>query len=385
LLADIRKLAGTITSRAAEIEACRRMPPDLVEALKTLGVFRMLVPKSHGGLELDLPEALEAIRTLSRIDGSTGWTAMIGGAGGLITPLLLRETYEKVYQNGPNAIIAGSVQPKGTADVIDGGWRVSGRWGFASGCQHADWMFGFCVMSKDGGPLPGPADEEDRQLVRGFFLPAHEWLIEDTWYVAGLKGTGSHHIAVSDKLVPEAYFFDFPRGTPCLSGPLYQSLPHLISLLHSAVCVGIAEGSLDELIELANTGHRQAGAAAPMRESEMFQFELGRIAAEVRAARAFHQVQVADHWSRALAGKLYDEGLSAQGTQAAIWIADRCVHAADACFTLGGGSALYDASPLQRRLRDLHAAAQHAAAHQWKYVTAGRFLLGRCSGRNSEV
>jgi alkylation response protein AidB-like acyl-CoA dehydrogenase len=123
--------------------------------------------------------------------------------------------------------------------------------------------------------------------------------------------------------------------------------------------------------------YRQAAAAGPvpMRDSETLQGEMGRIAAEVRAARAFLQVQAASHWCHALAGTLKDEALRTQGTQTAIWLAATCVRATDACFALGGSSALFDASPLQRRLRDLHVAVQHNAAQQRHYVSAGKLLL----------
>jgi alkylation response protein AidB-like acyl-CoA dehydrogenase len=142
LLADIRKLAPHITSRAAEIEAGRRIPLDLVEALRSIGVFRMFAPQRHGGLELDLPAALEVIGALARIDGSVGWTAMIGAGSAIFVPYLPRETFDQVYQNGPNMIIAASAQPAGTAEAVAGGWRINGRWPFMSGCQHADWILG---------------------------------------------------------------------------------------------------------------------------------------------------------------------------------------------------------------------------------------------------
>src|SRR5262249_6382873 len=145
LLADIRVLAPDITSRTAEIEAGRRIPPDLVEALKSIGVFRMFVPQTHGGLELDLPVALEIVGALAKIDGSVGWTVAIASGGDLFAPLLPRDTYQEVYRNGPDVIFAGSAQPVGTAEAVAGGWRVNGRWPFASGCQHADWMLGLCT------------------------------------------------------------------------------------------------------------------------------------------------------------------------------------------------------------------------------------------------
>src|ERR1700733_6346716 len=124
LLADIRELAAHVASRAAEIEAERCIPPDLVEALRSIGVFRMFVPQSHGGLELDLPTALEVIEALGRLDGSLAWTAMIGAGSAIFVPYLPQETYDQVYQNGPDVIIAASAQNAGTAEVAPGGWRI---------------------------------------------------------------------------------------------------------------------------------------------------------------------------------------------------------------------------------------------------------------------
>jgi indole-3-acetate monooxygenase len=376
LLADIRELAPTIVARSAEIEAGRRIPLDLVNALKAAGAFRLFVPQSHGGFEFDLPTGLEIIAALGTIDGSVGWTAMIGNGGDLFAPLLARETYDLVYEGGPDVILAGSVAPAGRAERVPGGWRVSGRWPFASGCQHADWMAGLCVMTECGDPIL----EGGAPVVRGVFLPARDWKIEDTWHVAGLKGTGSHHITLRDKVVSAENFFDFPNGAARLTGPLYQAVPKILPLLHGAFSVGMAEGALEDLIALANTGRQQLRAAVPMRESEMFQGELGRVAAEVRAARGFLQVQGASHWRHALAGALNDEALSVQGTQTAVWLVTTCVRAADACFALAGGGALYETSPLQRRLRDLHVAAQHATVQQRHYASAGKLLLNPFPG-----
>src|SRR5882757_6995791 len=180
LLADVQDLGPAIIARIAEIESGRRIPLDLVEQLKAIGVLRMLVPRSHGGLELDLPSALEVIGALGRIDGSVGWTAMIANGGAAFLPLLPRETYDQVYRDGP-AILAGTLQPTGTAEAAGAGWRVNGRWPFASGCLHADWLAGFCVMTEGGRQLAGP-DDAKGPLIRGFFMPARDWQIEDTWY-----------------------------------------------------------------------------------------------------------------------------------------------------------------------------------------------------------
>lgn len=373
LLANIQELAPDILARAAEIEAGRRIPLDLIAALKSAGFFRMYAPRSHGGLELDLPTGLAITATLSRIDGSVGWTAMIGSGSTLFAPLLPRATYEQVYRNGPDAILAGSTAPMGKAEAVPGGWRVSGRWPFVSGCQHADWMAGFCVISEHGKPL---ADAGGRPVVRAVLLPAQDWQIEDTWHAAGLKGTGSHDIVLSERVVPEANFFDFERQA-CVPGSLYRTVPHALPLFLCAVAVGTAEGALNDLVSLANTGRQQLRTAVSMLESETFQYEVGRVAADLKAARASFEAQTASHWRHAEAGTLTGEALLTEGLQTGIWVVATCVRVADACFTLGGGHAVYESSPLQRRMRDLHAIAQHATIHERHYTAGGKAALAR--------
>jgi indole-3-acetate monooxygenase len=379
LLADIHELVPVITSHAAEIEKGRRLPSDLMDTLRSIGVFRMFAPRSHGGMELDLPRGLRILETLSRIDGSVGWIAMIGAGSAVVAPLLPRAIYDDIYRNGPDVVFAGSAQPAGAAESVDGDWRVNGRWPFASGCQHADWLLGLCVMKKDGKPLPGATD--GAPMIRGCVLPARQWRIEDTWHVAGLKGTGSHHIVLEDAPVPADNFFDIAEGVPCIPGPLYSGARQLIPIFHGAVHLGIAEATLSDLVELANGGWQQQRTPKPLRESEIFQYELGRIEADLRAARALLDAQAASHWRHAVAGTLKDEALFTESTQSGIWIAAACIRIADACFALGGGVALYESSPLQRRMRDLHVAAQHAAVQQRHYVGAGALLLANAVGR----
>jgi alkylation response protein AidB-like acyl-CoA dehydrogenase len=374
LQADIERLAPAIAQRTAEIETQGHIPLDLIETLRSIGVFRIFVPRQYGGLELDFPTALEIFTALGKIDGSLGWTAMIGAGAAMIAPSLSKEFYDHIYQGGPDIIIAGSAFAAGTAEPVAGGWHVTGRWPFASGCLHADWILGLCVMNENGVPVSGPGN--GAPLVRGFFLPAREWHIEDNWRVMGLKGTGSNHVTLNDALVPASNFFDL-GGQPCFPGPLYSAAQQLIPLMHAANNLGIAEGSLDDLIAFATTGHRQQRAATPMRDSEFFQAEVGRIHADLRAARAFLRDQAASHWRHALAGTLNEKDLLVEGSQVATWIANTCVRAADACFALGGSSAIYETSPLQRRMRDLHAAAQHAAVQQRNYISGGTMLLGR--------
>jgi indole-3-acetate monooxygenase len=375
LLRAIQELRPAITARASEIETSRRIPSDIVEVLKRAGIFRMFVPRSYGGLELDLPAGLEILVELAKIDSSLGWNAMTSSNGSLFAPFLPQQTYEHIYQNGPDVIFAGATQPVGIAEEAGAGERlVNGRWPFASGCQYADWIAGFCVSFSNGKPLLG---EAGRPRIQAAWLPAHEWQIEETWHAAGLRGTGSHHVVLKNKLVPVSNFSDLERGAPFLSGPLYAALPQFLPLLHAATALGMAEAVVSDLIDVAATGRRQVQSPVPMRDSEIFQFELGRVVADLRAARALLQAQVASHWHHAVAGTLKGEALLAESSQAAVWTTTTCVRVADVCFALAGGSAVYENSPLQRRLRDLHVAGQHARLQQRHYVSAGEQLLTR--------
>jgi alkylation response protein AidB-like acyl-CoA dehydrogenase len=290
---------------------------------------------------------------------------------GLFVPLLPRATYDRIYRDGPDVVFAASAQPSGTATEVPGGWCVSGRWGFVSGCEDADWLGGFCVMTEAG---ERPAEAGGQPRIGVFLLPARLWQIEDSWHVAGLEGTGSHHIVLQDAFVPAENFLDMAEMRPCVPGALYLGVWQAISLLHGANSVGMAEGALDALLAVAQSGRQQFQAATPLRESETFQYELGRIEADVRGARAMQEAAAAEHWRHALDGTM-DAVSIARAAQAAVWVTATCVRAADACFALGGGSAIYDSSSQQRWMRDLRVAAQHAAVQQRRYVNSGKELL----------
>jgi len=213
-------------------------------------------------LELDLPAGLEILAELAKIDGSVGWNVMTSNNGSLFAPLLPQRTYETIYQSGPDVTFAGAAQPAGTAEVSAGAWQVNGRWPFVSGCQYADWIAGFCVTVANGKPL---LSEGGQPRIPVACLPARDWQIEDTWYAAGLKGTGSHHVVLKNKMVPASHFADPERGVAFVSGPLYQALLQFLPLLHAASALGIAEGIVGNLIDLAATGRRQLQSSVPMR------------------------------------------------------------------------------------------------------------------------
>jgi indole-3-acetate monooxygenase len=377
MLSRIAALAPVITRQAREIEQGRRLPAELVSDLKSARIYGLLRPRRYGGLELDAPSAFRAIAALAKLDGSVGWNAMIGQIAGLMPFLGNASLCEEIFQDGKDHIIAGSGQPLGTADRVPEGWRVAGSWPFASGCQSAAWIGGACVMMEGGSPIHNPGGPGP--MTRSFLMPAKHWEIQDTWRTLGLKGTGSHNVALTDVLVPDENFFEFPFGVSFAPDPIFSKFPEIVVLLHGAVAVGIAEGAITDLVALAGAGVKQLFMTTPLVETERFREGLARLDADLKAARALLEAEVARVWQNPAQASGKDLSRIAEQLQAAAWINAACVRVVEGCFELAGSRAVYESSPLQRRVRDLRVAAQHVAVHPRHYVMAGAAVLARMS------
>ena len=216
-------------------------------------------------------------------------------------------------------------------------------------------------------------------MIRTCIMPAEHWEIRDTWHTFGLKGTGSHHVALTDVFVPDENFFEFPFGTSFAPDPIFGKFPEVLALAHGAVAVGIAEGAIMDLVELAGAGVKQLFATTKLVETERFKEGLARLDADLMAARALLETQAARVWQNPERAAGKDMARVAEQLQAAIWITSACIRVAEGCFELAGSRAVYESSSLQRRVRDLRVAAQHAAVHPRHYVTAGAAVLARRS------
>lgn len=377
VLSRITALAPMIARLAPDIEQGRRLPAELVAALKSARIYGMLVPLRYGGLELDAPSAFRAISALARLDGSVGWNAMIGEIGALMPFLVGPDLCEQIYEDGRDHIIAGGGQPAGMAERVPGGWRVTGAWPFASGCQNAEWIVGTCVMMEGGSPIDAP--EGPGPMLRTCIMPAERWEIRDTWHTFGLKGTGSNHVALTDVFVPDENFFDFPFGASFAPDPIFAKLPEVLVLSHGAVAVGIAEGAILDLVELANAGTKQLFMTTPLAETERFKENLARVDADLMAARALLETQITRVWHNPERSAAKDMTRLAEQLQAAIWINSACLRVAEGCYELAGSRAVYESSSLQRRVRDLRVKAQHVAVHPRHYAMAGAAVLARLS------
>ena len=378
LLGSVRDLVPSISARSAEIDAARRLPLDLIAQLKAAGCFRMFVPKSHGGLDIDVPASMEIIETLASADGSTGWVVMIGCETPMLLALLSRQHFDSIYASGPDIVIAGAFAPRGHAELVESNYRVSGRWGFASGCQHSQWLFGNCIVTENGTPRAGviPGTAEARAMM---FAPSKAQIL-DTWSVNGLRGTGSHDIAVENLTVPADDSFDIFFGRPCIENPSVAE-PLLYAALHiGAVAIGIAQRAINEIVALANTNKRRLYASASLAESPLFQYRVGHADASLRAARNLLRGQADAVWNSAVAGNPVSIDGRAPVMAAITWAVQTCAAVVDTCYKAGGGTSPYDDSPLQRCMRDIQTLTQHAGVAESWLTTAGATILGRPTG-----
>ena len=375
MLLRIAALAPMVARLAPDIEQDRRLPAELVSAFKSARIYSMLVPRRYGGLELDAPSSFRAVAALARLDGSVGWNAMIGQIASLMPFLASPALCEEIFRDGKDHVFAGSGQPVGRAERVPGGWKVTGSWPFASGCQYAEWIGPTCVTMENGSPIeaadgPGP-------MTRTFLIPAERWEIRDTWHAFGLRGTGSHHVVLTDAFVPDENFFEFPFGASFAPDPIFRMFPELVALSHGSVAVGIAEGAIMDLVELAGAGVKQLFMTTPLVETERFKEGLARLDADLMAARALLESQITRVWHDRERPAAKNPARGAEQRQAAVWITSACLRVAEGCFELAGSRAVYESSSLQRRVRDLRVAAQHVAVHPRHYVTAGAAILAR--------
>jgi alkylation response protein AidB-like acyl-CoA dehydrogenase len=372
-VAEARRLAADAAAQAAEGERARRLPPGLARAISEAGLFRLCVPASLGGLEAHPATLVRAVEALARGDGAAGWCVAIAATSGLVAGYLPPDAARAIY--GDAAAVAGGVfAPKGRAVAQDdGAYAVSGRWPFASGCTHCDWLMGGCVVLDGETPRMLPNGMPD---VRLMLAPSTSFTIHDTWHVSGLRATGSHDIELAGARIPAEHGASVFTDRPREEGPLYAfPLFGLLAIAIAAVSLGIARGALDELADLAG-GKVPTGGRRKLAERGAVQAETAQAEAAVRGARALLLEAVEDAWERAAAEGEVDTERRTALRLASTHAAQACAEAATTAYRLGGGSAIYETSPLQRRFRDANVATQHMLVAPSTWELTGRLLLG---------
>jgi alkylation response protein AidB-like acyl-CoA dehydrogenase len=368
-----RALAPIIEKWRDAGEQERHMPRPLFEALRDDGVFRMSVSKAEGGAEVDEETILQVIEELSRQDGSVGWNVMIASGVAIVASYLPVAALREVYRGGPNTVIAGSLPPKGAAIPVPGGFRLTGRWTFASGCHQADWMVGSSAVMAQGTPRLRPDGRPD---FRTFFVPVGACEILDTWHTAGLRGTGSHDWQLTDVFVPEARSFSVLFDGPSAPGVLsFRDVAAYGGPRVAAVSLGIARDAIDTFTALART-KTPAGATSTLVTQHTTHERVGRAEALLRAARAFLYETVRElPYSPTLSEALSDD-LRASIRLASAHAAQSAAEAVDLMFNAAGTTGIYTSSRLERCFRDVHVATQHAVVAPSNIEMVGQYFLG---------
>jgi alkylation response protein AidB-like acyl-CoA dehydrogenase len=377
-------LRPLLASRHDEIERAARLPDDVVGQLHAAGFYRLTIPRALGGLQVDPLTYLRVVECLAEGAASVGWNIANNGVIQLVTLGLPDAGVAEIYDGAADLVVAGTaVQGGGRAVPVEGGYRVSGRWSFGSGCLEAAWMLGSFQILDDGNKRRGP--DGGALYWRGVFPRADTTIIPGTWEVAGMRGTGSLDWAVEDLFVParrtaihataqvENEWSRWPGITYALPAHAWLG-PH-----HSAVITGIARAGIDALIDLAGA-KTPRGRTGLLRDNPQTQDAVGRADAILNAGRAYRSAMIAELWNTLAAGKETSREQRARCRLASVYATDSAREAMDLMYRLGGSTSFRAESRLAACWRDLHVVGQAGTiAPEW-YPLGGRLYLGMDPG-----
>ncbi|GGM23976.1 hydroxylase [Streptomyces fumigatiscleroticus] len=369
LIESVQHCADLARALAPTVEEQRSLPGELVDALIDSGLLRAGVPQSLGGPELPPAEVLAAAETVARGDASAGWCTAIAAATSLLSAYLPAQGAAEVFGD-PRSVAAGVWAPTAKAQPVAGGVRVSGRWAFCSGVTHADWLLAGCVLAD-----PDTA-EDSAPVLRVVAVPTRELKILDTWRTSGLRGTGSHDVVADDVFVPGHRTASVVDGPPADAAALHRfPLLGFFALSVAAAALGNARGAIDDLVALASA-RRPSGSNRTLAERSPTQSAVARAEASLRAARLLYFHSVAEAWEAARRPGTVSTELRVGLRLAAVHAATTAAEVVSAMYDLGGAAAIYEESPLQRRLRDAHTVTAHVQVNAETFELTGRHLLG---------
>jgi alkylation response protein AidB-like acyl-CoA dehydrogenase len=365
-----RKLVPMIRASADETEAARELPRPLFEALADAGLFHLALPRALGGAEIDLPTYVQIIEEIGKADASTGWVLNQCAIFCTYAARMPRDVARTIWDT-PRSVVSNTPAPSAQAIVVPGGYRVTGRQGFSTGCRHASWVAAHGQVIENGEPRRVNGQPDTRYL----FVPVAEAELLDTWHVRGMRGTGTHHFAVNDVFVPAERSVHSVSAPLLEDGPLYR-IPRTLCFASGdgTIALALARSCLDTFAELAGA---KTPRATPMllREQPTVQLIVGRAEADLRSGRAFLMESVRELWAAATSGTIaldHRAALRLAATHAirlAVQIVEALYHAA-------GATAVYEDHLLQRHFQDIHVISQHLQGRLSHYEMVGRYCLG---------
>jgi len=360
VLDGVRDLLPTFRDRSDEGERLRVVPEASIKELEETGFFRLLQPTRYGGLEADPVDFYTAVRDIASADGSTGWVSSVVGVHPWQVALFDDEAQQAVWGDDPNVRLSSSYAPTGRAVLTEGGFKLSGKWSFSSGCDHCSWVL-----------LGGLVFNEEGQVVdfRTFMVPREKYQIVDVWNVVGLRGTGSNDIVVEETFIPEAFTLSMGETGQC-KGPgqavntsdLYKLPFH--SIFTSTIAtpiIGMAKGAYAEHVEMQQKRVRAAYLGEKASLDPFAAVRIARSSSEIDAAWALLMNNIREEQDLVARGETIPLELRLRVRRDQVLGTARAIEAIDTLFEASGGRALAEGTYLQRAWRDAHAGRVHAA------------------------
>jgi 3-hydroxy-9,10-secoandrosta-1,3,5(10)-triene-9,17-dione monooxygenase len=376
VIAGVTDLLPALRQRAQEAEDSRMLPAESVKALAETGFFRLLQPRSAGGLEADPVTFFTAVRLIASACGSTGWVSSVVGVHPWQLALFPPQAQEDVWGADPGTRMSSSYAPTGKAKLVQGGYELNGRWSFSSGCDHATWvLLGGIVTNDDGQPVD----------FCTFLVPAADYVIDDVWDTVGLRGTGSNDIVVENVFVPAHHALSFTDVTKCRcpghevnSGPLYRiPFGSIFSYAITTPIIGMATGAYQAHVEYQQRRVRASYVGQKSADDPFAQVRVAEAAALIDVAWLALERDMTELMGHANAGEKIPLPLRLRVRRDQVTGTGQAIRAVDLLFENSGGRALKMGTPIQRFWRDAHAGRVHAINDPERALTMfGRGELG---------
>jgi alkylation response protein AidB-like acyl-CoA dehydrogenase len=374
LLDIVREIEPVIREHAPEAERERRLSDTVADAMRERGLYRMWRPRALGGLELNPMDAFRVLEELARIDSAAAWNLQMSCAWDTFGAWFPDDGAEEIF-GYPDTTLAGAGFPPLHAVRVDGGYRVTGRQPFVSGAHHARWFMGLAHVFDGDTPRLW---ENGQPVTLVIAWPRKDGVIIDTWHTLGMRGTGSHDVAIRDVFVPDLHApFLVPWEKPgrAYQGPLYNFTIWAAVVSISLIPLGIARAALDELLALASKKTPSYTTKA-LRDRPVVQSQLAQAEARLGAARAYVYQTFDQIWHEAVKGQKIDMRQKAYAQLAATHAILASAEVVDLVHAAAGTTGIRNENQLQRHFRDVHTVTQHGFASASRYESAGQVLLG---------
>jgi alkylation response protein AidB-like acyl-CoA dehydrogenase len=371
--ARARAVGPLIAGAADRAEREREIPEEVVSALHDAQLFRLLLPRAYGGAEARPAEYLQMIEEIAKADASTAWCVGQGSGGMIAAAYLKPEVAHEIFGDARSVVASGP--SFGRAVAVEGGYRVSGAWAFASGSKHATWLAAHCLVYEGDGTQRLYPD--GTPFERTMLFPKPSATFTDIWQVMGLKGTGSDKYAVDGLLVPADYSYTREWAADRReTGTLYRfSNYQMFGVGFAGVALGIAAATLEAFIALARE-KTPLNATNLLRDNALIQFQTGLAAARLQSARAFLAQTLRDLWDVAASGETFTVDQRATLRMALTHATYQAREVVDAAYHAAGATAIFERNPFERRFRDIHTASQQVQSHASNFELVGQHLLG---------